>query len=143
MEERFPAGWALPVLGVGTGNNARAHYYSEGFRGESLCGKYVILGGQREDDNHSSPDNCRKCMERLAKARPDLGVKVKPRLRVTFAEPLEEGGWTYARKGDRGYVEMERAAFDSMASRNGSVLVVQHKPRKRSLQVKARALVVL
>lgn len=70
--ERFPAGWAMPVLGVGVGPNAKAHYYSAGVRGASLCGKYVMLGGTREDFAHDSPDNCKRCKDRLRKQRPEL-----------------------------------------------------------------------
>lgn len=46
-------GWWWP------GNSRKAHYF--GTDGRSLCGKWLALSAEREDDNHDSPDNCATC----------------------------------------------------------------------------------
>ena len=51
-------GWGFPI------NSRKAHYFiiEDGKeRSISLCGKW-LFGGELHDDNHNSPDNCKKCM---------------------------------------------------------------------------------
>jgi len=55
-------GWSWPV------NSQRAHYFPAGEL-ISLCGRWMILGGEREDDKHDSPDNCAACRKKLDKLR--------------------------------------------------------------------------
>lgn len=134
----FGVGWAMPAIGV---TSRKAHYYTAGFRGASLCGKYVMLGGLREDHTHESPDNCLACRRKLATIRPDLNVKLPRRVRVELVETISDGdGWAYARKGERGWVEgMDSDRLDAQAKRGGSVDVGMRGPKRRLL-VKAASL---
>jgi hypothetical protein len=61
-----PAGWGWP------GDSRKAHYF-EANDTRSLCSKWGFFEGQREDDNHGSPDNCTVCRrkrEALATHKP-------------------------------------------------------------------------
>jgi hypothetical protein len=130
----YPTGWALPVMGVGAGPNAKAHYYSAGFAGSSLCGRYTMLGGQREDFHHDSPDNCAECRRRLAKERPDLNISVAAkRVRVEVVESVKDDGWWMYSAGQRAWFEGteeelaeriakgEQVSVKFYASKHGSV----------------------
>lgn len=59
-------GWAWPILA------RRAHYFGVDSV-ISLCGKWM-LGGQRNDFNHNSPDNCRACNRRRLAAIATMGT---------------------------------------------------------------------
>lgn len=144
----YGAGWAWPVVGHGTGANGKAHYYSAGFAGKSLCGKYTLLGGERDDSNHGSPDNCIACRRALAKTRSDVDVKLPNRVPVeVLADAIGDDGWKYLRAGERGYVQYAHgidgpAAVRAQASRGGTVRFQSQRP-KRDVSVRASLLKVL
>lgn len=127
----YNAGWALPVLGVGTGSNAKAHYYGEGFSASSLCGRYTMLGGKREDFAHDSPDNCAKCHRVLAKVRPELGLSVPDEgIRVEVTETVRGAdGWTYAIGGQRARFHGDVATLRESAEAGRSVTVTCYVSR--------------
>jgi hypothetical protein len=55
-------GWAMPA------NARRFHYYGADSR--SLCGRWVILGGQREaDTGRDGTEDCAECARRMRKRR--------------------------------------------------------------------------
>lgn len=139
----FGPGWALPVLGVGT-RGGKAHYYTAGFRGASLCGKYALLGGQREDHTHDSPDNCAECTRRYFAKHPELELPRRlRRVRVELTEEVRHPEYDYvcASAGARGAVRgMDARQLEAQASRGGSVDVEITKPRRTRLFVKAAIL---
>lgn len=51
-------GWGWPI------NSRKAHYYIGGM---SLCRKWMMLGGNLEQGNDDSADNCKACKTKLAK----------------------------------------------------------------------------
>ncbi len=51
-------GWAWPL------NSRKAHWF--GSDGRALCGKWLYLGADREDNKHESPDNCIACKRKRA-----------------------------------------------------------------------------
>lgn len=57
-------GWGWPA------NARKAHYFEKG-EIMPLCRGWMFTG-RRVDGNHDSPDNCKRCMKKLA-ARPDSG----------------------------------------------------------------------
>lgn len=63
-------GWGWPV------NSKKAHYFRSGSE-RSLCGQWAFWG-QREDDSHSSPDNCAECKRRRAKLDAEEGGNGRP-----------------------------------------------------------------
>lgn len=59
-------GWGFPAA------SKKAHYFvikAGNALGESLCGKWGFWGGETEQGNDNSPDNCAECKKRLAKRR--------------------------------------------------------------------------
>jgi hypothetical protein len=55
-------GWKMLI------NSTKAHYFIDN---RSLCGKWLSLGVEYDDNNHYSQDNCKGCMkkrEAIAKA---------------------------------------------------------------------------
>ena len=54
-------GWGVPRRALG---ERKCHYYADG---ESLCGQAIFYRGPLELGNDDSPDNCARCMKRLAK----------------------------------------------------------------------------
>ena len=49
------------------GISRKWHYFVDG---ESLCGKYMLLGSpELKNDNDDSPDNCKVCRKALEKLR--------------------------------------------------------------------------
>jgi len=52
-------------------NAKKAHYFIDG---RSLCKQYLYLGSCYEDNNHESPDNCKKCMAERNKRYPEVKV---------------------------------------------------------------------
>lgn len=139
MSERndFGAGWAMPVLGVAS---RKAHYYTAGFRGASLCGKYAMLGGVREDHTHDSPDNCAECARRYYAQHPELELPRRlRRVPVEFSEDLVHPEYNYVivaagRKGVVKGVTVE--SLTKLAQQGGKVDVETSRPTRR---VSARA----
>jgi hypothetical protein len=52
-------GWGFPL------NSRKAHFFTAG-EIISVCGR-MMYSGERQDDNHNSPDNCAECRRRQAK----------------------------------------------------------------------------
>ena len=53
-------GWAKP------GAAAKFHYFEDG---RSLCGRWAFGGDLEEDDDKTSPGDCKACAKKLAKRR--------------------------------------------------------------------------
>lgn len=55
------AGWNWLI------NSRKWHYF--GTDGRSLCGKFMILGGNRDasEEDTPSPDNCKECFKKRQK----------------------------------------------------------------------------
>ncbi len=56
--EKPTEGWGWPF------NSRKAHYYVGGM---SLCRPWMMLGGNVEQGNDDSPDNCKTCTTKLKK----------------------------------------------------------------------------
>jgi hypothetical protein len=52
-------GWSYLI------NATKWHYFKAD--GKSLCGRWLILGGKREQGNDDSADNCKACRRKLDK----------------------------------------------------------------------------
>ena len=51
-------------------NSRKWHYFVEGERNISLCGRYGVIAlntSELHDDFHFSEDNCRECMRRRSR----------------------------------------------------------------------------
>ena len=140
----FGAGWNMTPLGVGS---RKAHYYSAGFSGSSLCGKYTLLGGIREDHTHYSPDNCTECMRRYFAQHPELDLprhlrRVKVEVVADVKEP--EYGFVYVAAGTRGTVHgLSAESLTRLASQGGYADLDVSRPRRRRISVRADNLRVL
>lgn len=52
------AGWARPLMG------SKHHYFKEN-ETESICGRWMLYGDDREPDTFESPDDCKACRKKL------------------------------------------------------------------------------
>lgn len=68
MTETLPGGEPSPINDAGwgwPGLSKKAHYFLAGDM-TALCGRWAFTG-RRENNNHTSKDNCAECKRRLAK----------------------------------------------------------------------------
>lgn len=139
----FGAGWSMPVLGVAS---RKAHYYTAGFRGASLCGKYALLGGIREDYGHDSPDNCAACARKYYATQPELELPRRwRRVSVEFTEEVRHPEYDYViiSAGRRGVVKgLTVDSLKRLASQGGKVDAETTRPIRRVF-VRADSLKVL
>lgn len=139
----FGAGWSMPVLGV---VSRKAHYYTAGLSGASLCGKYVVLGGVREDFGHDSPDNCAACARKYYALHPELELPRRwRRVAVEFTEDVVHPEYNYVvvAAGRKGVVKgVTVASLKRLASQGGKVDAETTRPVRHVL-VRADSLRVL
>lgn len=70
-EPKSKYGWTWPL------NMKQAHYFPEGHKGTSLCGKVMYWGTLFKLGNDQSPDNCEQCKKKLLGNEAEVHIRIK------------------------------------------------------------------